>query len=213
MFGATARLCQVGCILSRGDLMVVSECRYVRLWAAWLVIFISLLVQTACSGSDDQTGEMYTQWDLAGGCASGLPGSIRRDAENRDADFCDTVDGAWTWVVYSAAWCSASRNQAYAVRRFFDMSQGRVQVFAVVTSGDDPFVLPTVYDARDWSSLLGLPTSRVLFETESAPRTIPQHLLLGPDGRTMYRYIGSLEAEDMMRIVGEFASGQRRPNY
>lgn len=39
-----------------------------------------------------------------------------------------------------------------------------------------------------------------------------QHLLIGPDGHTWYRYIGHLDHDAMRTLVRDFASGQRTPD-
>jgi len=41
---------------------------------------------------------------------------------------------------------------------------------------------------------------------------IPQHLLIGPDGRTWYRYVGSLSSEEMSPLLREFEEGVRVPD-
>lgn len=177
------------------------------IWA--LALFVITL---AGCGENDRTGEFYTDWDIAGGCVSGLPGAVRRDGNNAVSDFCDLAPKGWIWVIYAAEWCPASRNQAAPATRFARTVQGRAEVFTVLTSGAEPFTVPHLGEARAWASRHGIAPTRILFGTEPDSRVIPQHLLIGPDGRTWFRHIGQLQTEEMLHIFQDFESGLRRPN-
>jgi hypothetical protein len=82
----------------------------------------------------------------------------------------------------------------------------------VVTSGREVFSPATAADVQRWAQRLGLGLDRAVGEGGDSARTVPQHLLLGPDGRTAYRYVGVLFAEDMQRILDDFQSGRRIPD-
>lgn len=164
----------------------------------------------ACTGpSEVREGEWYSNWDLDGGCRSTLPGPERRDASGAPSDFCKSVaPGRWVWVVYGAPWCSASRNQAARMREFEGRAGSALVLHSVLTSGPEPLSIARLDDARAWSGMTGLPTARVSFDPlESDPRTVPMHLVVGPDGRTWFRWIGPLDTATMLARLQAFESG------
>lgn len=166
----------------------------------------------AC-GRDDPTGEWYSNWDLDGGCASRLPALPRQDAQGRVADICpvDAAGAGWTWVFYGADWCQASRSQAARIAEFDRRSRDWLEVLTVLTSAE-PLVVPKRSDALAWAARTGLPPARVLFAPqEDDPRTVPQHLLIGPAGATQWRWIGVLEVAEMVDIATGFRDGTRQP--
>ncbi|WP_328987159.1 hypothetical protein [Thiorhodovibrio winogradskyi] len=83
-------------------------------------------------------------------------------------------------------------------------------VYTVLTAGNEPFTPATVDHARTWAGSYGLAPGHVL--TEEATRIIPQHLLIGPDGRTFYRHVGFLAADEMLRILDDFRHYRRVPD-
>lgn len=176
---------------------------------------IALLVLTAalvgCS-DDDKSGEFYTQWDLAGGCVGDDGATLRHDADGRAHDVCAVGEGRWVWVTYAAGWCEASRAQAPAVNRLRRTAPEGLEVFVVLTSGDEIFTVAERGDARAWAASYRFPRNRVLFDDELHSRVVPQHLLIGPDGRTWYRYVGFLQLEAMQQLFDDFASGTRLPD-
>lgn len=174
-------------------------------------LMFAALTLAAC-GSDDKAGEFYTLWDLDGGCNSTRPGAVRRDANDRIVDVCDLAGGRWIWATYAAPWCSASRSQAPAVNGLTRAGRRDFDVFVVLTSGDDVFTPASRNHASAWAGAFGFAPGRVLYASEDATRTLPQHLLIGPDGHTWYRYIGYLDTNEMQRLLDDFASGARAPN-
>lgn len=169
------------------------------------------LLLTGCGSGGDSSGEFYTNWDLAGGCRSDEGGAGRYNAQGDLVDVCAAVDPSrWVWVTYAAGWCTTSRTQAPQIRQFTGSANQAVTVFTVLTGGDEVFTDPGLAGARAWSRSYGLPPERVLIEESS--RVIPQHLILGPNGRTWYRYIGFLTTAEMVEILDEFANGARHPN-
>jgi hypothetical protein len=85
-----------------------------------------------------------------------------------------------------------------------------ILVARVEQAGTEPFVGATEHDARAWAGTHRLPASHVL--AEQSTRVIPQHLLIGPDGRTWYRYVGSLGSEEMSWLLREFEEGAKVPD-
>ena len=171
------------------------------------IILFSLLL--ASCGSPDTTGEFYTDWDRAGGCNSPEGGAGRNNANGDLVDVCRD-SASFKWVTYAGLWCSTSKTQAPQVRAFHNSAGPDVAVYTVLTSGTDPFVGARIQDARTWAASHGFPGSHVLIEETT--RVLPQHLLIGPDGYTWYRYIGYLTADEMHTIRREFASGIRYPD-
>ena len=178
-----------------------------RSMVGWLLVAALL---SACSRPPAE-GETYSAWDLDGGCLSSLPGAKRHNARGEPADVCQTAgQGGWTWVVYGAPWCSASQNQAARLRTFEQAAGASLTLVAVLTSGPEPLSIPRLGDARAWSHTTALPLERVFYgPLESDTRTVPQHLLIGPDGRTWWRWVGPLETTAMLEQFQAFASGQR----
>lgn len=177
-------------------------------------IFVFIMTLSACD-QEDQSGEFYTRWDIDGACNSKMPRvDDRYDTEGHVVDVCDyVVDDGWVWVTYAAEWCSSSRKQASAVRQLTgSVNSNDVTVFTVLTSGSDPFVAARSSDAKIWAQTHRLPVSLVLYDSEAGGRVLPQHMLLGPDGKTWYRYIGYLDAEQMRHLLQDFMSGNRQPN-
>jgi hypothetical protein len=179
--------------------------------AAWA----GLLLLGACAGNDggSGSGEYYTWWDRAGGCAGEATTDQRRNAEGKPVDVCQpSRRGRWTWVSYGAGWCSVSRRQAPVVSALARSGRRDLEVFTVLTSGDEVFVPAQSGDAKAWAAAYGLAPARVLMGPDEGSRTVPQHLLIGPDGETWYRYIGRLELAEMTQLLDDFASGLRTPD-
>ena len=176
--------------------------------AMWVALFVASVL--GC-GSRDGSGEFYTDWDLAGGCSSTEGGAGRPSGAGGMVDICADVGRYdWIWVTYAAAWCSSSGRQAPQIRAFATSAGPRVKVYTVLTSGTEPFVGATEHDARAWAGTHRLPASHVL--AEQSTRVIPQHLLIGPDGRTWYRYVSSLGSEEMSWLLREFEEGAKVPD-
>ncbi len=176
-----------------------------RLLSAWL------LVSMVGCGNNSGSGEFYTHWDIAGGCASDEGGDTRPSGAGTQVDVCDDVGKyPWIWVSYAAPWCSASKAQAPHIRALLRGAGSDLSIYTVLTSSHEPFSAATANDARAWSNAYGLPARQVL--AEEATRTIPQHLLIGPDGRTFYRYVGFLRTEEIQQILDDFSNYTRMPD-
>lgn len=175
-----------------------------------------------CSRGASEPREWYSSWDLAGGCQSETRAIAWRNALGEASGVCpgedpasqrsaDAADG-WTWVFYGALWCSNSRQQAARMSEFVARVGHRAEVYAVLTGLDEPFTRPQAPDARAWAGTMGLSPRRVLFDpAEEGVRSVPQHLLIGPDRRTWYRFVGGLPTQDMVSLLEDFASGRRLP--
>lgn len=179
--------------------------------ASRLALLCLFIVHLNGCGDGSGSGEWYTDWDIAGGCASDQGGDTRTSGTGTEVDVCHDVGGFdWIWVTYAAPWCSASNSQAAHIRTFQDSIEPDVALYTVLTSGHEPFSAATISHARAWASAKGLPPDHVL--AEESIRTIPQHLLIGPDGRTYYRYVGFLQTEDMLQLLDDFRRSHRVPD-
>lgn len=170
-----------------------------------------LAAALAACGGQDRDGEFYTDWDLAGGCSNDEGIADRLDAEDNAVDVC-AAEGRWVWVSYAAAWCSTSRKQAPVLSRLTRSPPQDALLYAVLTNGDEVFTPATRRDAQAWAGTDGFDRQRVLRDAEPGNRTLPQRLLIGPDGRTWYRYIGYLEAAEIASLLEDFAHGARSPD-
>lgn len=174
------------------------------------VLGLSLASLGGC-GSGSSSGEWYSNWDIAGGCSSDQGGDMRASGAGTQVDVCAAVgEHDWVWVTYAAPWCSASRSQASQVRAFKNNADPNLAVYTVLTAGDEPFTPATISHARSLAASYGLAPDHMLAEESS--RTIPQHLLIGPDGRTYYRYVGFLAADEMRQILDDFRESRRMPD-
>lgn len=161
-------------------------------------------------GSADQSGEFYTDWDEAGGCTSDRgAGPARIAASGEEIDVC-AYPGDFVWISYVAPWCSTSAAQAPHFRAAAQVPLTRTRFVMSLTSGREPFTAATRQDALAWANRYGLDRRMVAAEGHSV-RTIPQHALIGPDGRTWYRYIGLLDEDEIYALLADFQNGAREP--
>ena len=174
----------------------------------WLGIALLPLLLCACGRSDNPEGEFYTDWDQAGGCASTMARTVDWiNGHGVPVDVC-AFPGNFVWVTYAALWCSTSQNQAPHVSAVVRSNTGTARFITTLTGGSEPFTEATVRDAAQWAARFGLDRTWVVTEGHST-RTIPQHALIGPDGRTWFRYIGMLRGEEIATLLDEFRSGAR----
>lgn len=178
-----------------------------------IVCCLFALGLAGCFGQKSIEGEWYTSWDREGACQG--PGPHEPwgvSAAGAPLGPCQGHAGRWLWVLYVADWCSASGQQAGEAAQAFRAFPDNVARAVVVTSGREVFSPATAADVQRWAQRLGLGLDRAVGEGGDSARTVPQHLLLGPDGRTAYRYVGVLFAEEMQRILDDFQSGRRIPD-
>lgn len=183
--------------------------RNVRLPSTGAIIAaISLaFVLIAGCGGESRVGEFYTRWDESGACTSGDTSPWGRSAAGVDLSPCD-FSGSFVWVNYTALWCSASLNQALEFNQLARRGRENAVFITVLTGGRKVATPATAADAGEWAERFGLDKQRVVSEGESY-RTIPQHLLIGPDGRTWFRYVGFLGHEEILALLEDFQQGRR----
>ena len=186
-------------------------------WASSLAVArllgtsIALAVLCACGWpADDKTGEWYTDWDRSGGCNSPMErNNTWTNAFGEVVDSC-ARPGEFVWITYAALWCQSSARQAPRVAEAVRRSSGDVRFITTLTGGSEVFTPATVDDALRWADRYGLARAWTVTEGHST-RTIPQHALIGPDGRTWFRYVGSMSADEILELTEEFRSGRRQP--
>lgn len=178
-----------------------------------LIVMLLLLMGLSGCGGRDRTGEWYTDWDRAGGCAGDpAPTPWGLAADGKPLGLCDDYEGYYVWVTYVAGWCRASRQQAAVFAPLIRRLPADTDYAVVLTSGDEVFVAATAAETRQWAQGYGFDLDRTVAETEASNRVVPQHLLLSPDGRTLWRYIGHLEASEIEATLTAFRTGARRPD-
>ncbi|NEX23876.1 hypothetical protein G3480_27110, partial [Thiorhodococcus mannitoliphagus] len=152
----------------------------------------------------------YTRWDESGGCQSPMERDPPwKSAAGGSVDVC-AYPGEFVWVSYGAPWCTASRGQAPEVRVAARAAPPSSRFVMNLTSGGEPFQPATLGQARAWASQYGFDPAMVTTEGHSV-RTIPQHALIGPDGRTWFRYIGYLTAEEILARLRAYQAGEIKP--
>lgn len=161
-------------------------------------------------GPDDPSGEWYSDWDRAGGCQ----GAMDRNADWTNAfgepvDACDWP-GEFVWITYAAMWCRTSESQAPRLTEAIRRAGGDVRFVTTLTGGSEVFTPASTEDARRWADRFGLARAMTVTEGHST-RTIPQHALIGPDGRTWFRYVGYIDADEILELLEAFRSGERVP--
>lgn len=150
-------------LLPRGPRSLAAYRRLIPLLAA-----TTLLTLVTARSRPPAEGEFYSPWDLDGGCRIALAG-----------------EGHWIWVVYGAPWRRLSQNQAARMRALEQATGPQLSLFSVLTSGTEPLSIPRLADARAWAGTTAPPFERVLYDPlDNDTRTIPHHLLIGPNGRS-----------------------------
>lgn len=161
-------------------------------------------------GAGDPSGEWYSDWDRSGGCHS----PMERNAHWTSA-FGEPVDacawpGEFVWITYAAMWCRTSESQAPRVAEAIQRASGDVRFITTLTGGSEVFTAASTDDARHWADRFGLARAMTVTEGHST-RTIPQHALIGPDGRTWFRYVGYIDSDEILELIEAFRSGERMP--
>ncbi|WP_006787790.1 TlpA family protein disulfide reductase [Thiorhodospira sibirica] len=183
------------------------------------VLGLGALWLAGCSPNVIESGEFYTQWDRQGGCQSGDTTPWGPAVTGEPVSACQ-FPGQYVWVFYGAKWCTSSNRQTPAFVRFTKEAAENTVYLSVVTGGPKVFTQPTQEDIASWARHYGLPPERVVAElsdytipgTNYQPgRVVPQHALIGPQGNTLFRYLGRLSQEEMRDILADFQQGRRTP--
>ncbi|MDP2226020.1 MAG: hypothetical protein Q8J78_00885 [Moraxellaceae bacterium] len=180
-------------------------------WKRLLPVLTTTLLLACGGASETAVGEFYTDWDKAGGCTSSIPRDAPwRSADGSDIDICDWR-GEFVWVTYAALWCGTCHNQAPQFRGAIADAGQHARFLTTLTGGIEVFSEASRDDAKSWARRFGFTPAQVVTEGHST-RTVPQHLLLGPDGRSWYRHVGLLRRDEIVAILADFRSGARSAN-
>jgi len=159
--------------------------------------------------TDDAVGEFYTDWDRAGACTGPDAGPWGTSLDGKTLGPC-MFAGRFVWITYDALWCSSCERQTRASR---DAAAGGAAdtVFVTVVTGGRKMLQPAgSEELRAWVERHGLDPARVVSEGATS-RSLPQHMLIGPDGRTWLRYVGMLGADRILATIDAFRRGERQP--
>ena len=160
-------------------------------------------------GSNPAVGDIYTEWDRAGGCGSGDTRPWGVSVGGAALGPC-MFPGRFLWITYDALWCNNCERQlqasADAARRAPESS-----VFVVVVGGGHHVhQAATAADLQARARHFELDPLHVVSEGVTQ-RMLPQHALIGPDGHTWLRHVGELDADAMLATVEAFQRGNRQP--
>ena len=175
----------------------------------WVLVICSFMLLTACGSDNRLVGEFYTDWDRTGACQGDKAGPWGLSLAGTMLGPC-MFPGRFVWITYDALWCSACREQTAATSAAARERLDDVVFLSVLTGGREVFVSASDEEVRNWAGEYGLDPRFVVSEGSSS-RTVPQHALIGPDGRTWYRYVGLVSADEMRSTLDAFRSGKRAP--
>lgn len=159
--------------------------------------------------TSEGSGEYFTDWDRAGGCLSGDDRPWGVSLAGKPLGPCE-FRGRFVWVTYDALWCAPCRMQAVATAEAARRGSAHTVFMSVLTGGSTPFAPATEAEMRRWAERLELDAERVVSEGATS-RTVPQHALIGPDGRTWLRYVGPMSAQAILDTIDAFRRGKRTP--
>ena len=114
-------------------------------------------------------------------------------------------EGQYVWVDYSAAWCKPCRAQAEMISSLARELGDSVVFPTVLTSGERGPV--TRNSAHRWADTYDLNLNRVLSQegkTTMVSNALPEHALIGPEGRELYRRSGYHNGWDIKDVIARF---------
>lgn len=166
-----------------------------------------------CGGcaTNDRGGEFYTDWDREGAC-QGLRTQPWGISLGGTALGPCVFPGRLVWIVYDALWCQSCRQQRSEARTAYRAGAGGAVFLGVLGGGTNPGAAASDAQVRAWAGELGFDPRQLVSEGVT-PRTVPQHALIGPDGRTWFRHLGVLSATQIDTLLDEFRAGRRQPGY
>lgn len=168
----------------------------------------AITVLVACA-SQNGGGEVYTAWDQTGGCEGLITTPWGVSLGGTALGPC-MFPGRFVWITYDALWCRTCRGQVAEGMEAARRSEGSTVFVGVLGGGRDPTRAATPDELAAWAAFAGLDPRHAVSEG-AAPRSLPQHALIGPDGRTWYRHVGPLRAGEIVDLLSEFVHGRRQP--
>lgn len=173
----------------------------VALASAWLTL-------PGCVTSEG-AGQYYTDWDRAGACASGDDKPWGASLAGKPLGPC-SFGGNLVWISYDALWCGPCRAQTAATSEAARQAPDHTVFMWVLSGGSKMFTPASEPELRRWAEQFALDPAFVVSEGATA-RTLPQHALIGPDGRTWFRYVGLMNAAQILDTIRDFRLGKRQP--
>ena len=165
--------------------------------AIQLLLFITLVSVASCEKRE--SGEFYYPNDKLGDYAQGRNKPYGPNAKGEEIAASD-FEGDYLWVYYSAPWCSSCRSQAPQVKQALAEFPDDVSFLNVITSGNAPSEPSTKQTAASMASQSGFDPEFVVAEGNSF-RIVPQHAFFGPDGKTLFRYLGWLSKDEIIKRI------------
>ncbi len=159
--------------------------------------------------SDGAIVEHYTDWDRAGACTGPDAGPWGSSLGGPELGPC-MFPGRFVWITYDALWCSSCEPQIGASRDAAARAAADTVFVTVITGGEAMLQPVGREELRQWVEDHGLDPALVVSEGATS-RSLPQHALIGPDGRTRLRFIGMMGAERMLETIDAFRRDKRSP--
>ena len=175
----------------------------------WILTALpAALLATACA-ANPAVGEVYTDWDRAGGCVSGDTQPWGVSVGGAALGPC-MFPGRFVWITYDALWCTNCDRQLRATGAAARRGPENTVFVVVVGGGRHPHQSATPADLRERVRAFELDPLHVVSEG-TTQRMLPQHALIGPDGHTWLRHVGELDADAMLATLDAFQGGGRQP--
>ncbi|MCB1956468.1 MAG: hypothetical protein KDG55_12375 [Rhodocyclaceae bacterium] len=176
-----------------------------RLRLAWLAA-LGLLAGCASSAV---TLEQYTDWDRAGGCNGAVTGPWGVSLAGTALGPC-MFPKRFVWITYDALWCKSCDRQTHQSHTAAQQAAKDTVFVTVLSGGREADQSASARQMRAWADEHGLDPRHVVAEGATG-RTLPQHALIGPDGRTWLRQLGHLDAGEILATIDAFRRGDRLP--
>ncbi len=173
-----------------------------------LTEFALVAALTACATPVAQL-EQYTEWDRAGGCTGDVTGPWGVSLAGTALGPC-MFPKRYVWITYDALWCKSCDRQTHQSHTAAEQAPADTVFVTVLSGGRQADQSATPQQMRDWADEHGLNPRHVVSEGATG-RSLPQHALIGPDGRTWLRRLGHLDAGEILAILDAFRRGDRLP--
>jgi thiol-disulfide isomerase/thioredoxin len=147
---------------------------------------------TSSDGAAPPTGPWLGRADEPfGPSASG--GSVRLE------DFA----GRLLWIDFAAPWCGPCAAQARQIAQLERSASPREVAFlTIMTSDAKPLSDSTGATAVAWARRFGLDPDHVV-AGGNPYKTIPEHVLLSPEGEVLFHHVGGLSASRIREVIGQ----------
>ncbi|MCB1886137.1 MAG: hypothetical protein KDH20_00905 [Rhodocyclaceae bacterium] len=173
-----------------------------------IVALALLVVLAGCATAVDQL-EQYTDWDRAGGCTGAVTGPWGVSLAGTALGPC-MFPRRFVWITYDALWCKSCDRQTHQSQAAAAQAARDTVFVTVLSGGRQADQSATQQQMQAWATEHGLDPRHVVSEGATG-RALPQHALIGPDGRTWLRRLGHLSAGEILATLDAFRRGERLP--